>query len=291
MSRFDKDSLGNRMKTYEEVYKQRTVPKEAIVLRIDGNSFHTFTKGMKKPFDDLLIETMQQTLLALCKDIPNSVFGYTQSDEITIVTIPTDIIRSEDYYSGKVQKILSVTASKTTKFFNRFFYENVQKLKDGKFNKPEVVDASIYEKRLFEAAFDCRVMNIPEFDIYNNLIWRQQDAIRNSIQMLGQANFSHAQLQKKNTGEIQDMLIEKGINWNNLETYKKQGSCCYKIDRNETHKQWFLDNDMYSLTSQEGRDKYQKIVERNYAKKIDEIIKDCTETNSLKNEINEEIIK
>ena len=263
MSKFDKDSLGDRMKSYEAVYKQRTVPKEAIILRIDVNSFHTFTKGMKKPFDELLIDTMQKTLLALCKDIPNTVFGYTQSDEITIVTVPTDIIRSADYYDGKVQKILSVTAAKTTKFFNKFFYENVQALKNGEFDKTEVVDVSLYEKRLFEAAFDCRVMNIPEFDIYNNLIWRQQDAVRNSIQMLGQANFSHKELQKKNSGQIQDMLISIGKNWNDLETFKKRGSCCYKVDKNEKHKQWFLDNDMYILTSDEGRRKYQKIVERN----------------------------
>ena len=111
MAKFDNDSLGNRQKGYEAVYKQKLVPKMPIVMRIDGKAFHTFTKGMKKPFDDLLIDSMQKTMLALCKDTPTCKLGYTQSDEITIGCVCDDMKKTEGLYDDKVQKILSINFS------------------------------------------------------------------------------------------------------------------------------------------------------------------------------------
>ena len=249
MGKFDKDSLGNRMKTYESVYKQRLVPKMPIVLRIDGKAFHTFTRGMKKPFDDLLIDTMQKTMVRLCEDLQGAKFGYTQSDEITLISTLDDMVKSQAPYDGSVQKLLSIYASKATKYFNMEFYENVYKLQHDENAFKEVVDVDVYIKKLFDAEFDCRVMNIPEHDLINNLIWRQQDATRNSISSLAQANFSHNALQSKSSSDMMDMLmLEKNINWNDLETRKKRGSCCYKIEAMGRHV-WKIDNEMPIITT------------------------------------------
>ena len=261
MAKFDNDSLGNGQKGYEAVYKQKLVPKMPIVMRIDGKAFHTFTKGMKKPFDDLLIDSMQKTMLALCKDIPTCKLGYTQSDEITIVCVCDDMKKTEGLYDYKVQKILSIIASKATRYFNQFFFENVDKLQKDINAFKNVVDITVYKKKLFVAEFDCRVMNIPEWDIINNLIWRQQDATRNSIQMLGQAYFSQKELNKKNTSQIMDMLmLQKNINWDNLETFKKRGSCCYRKDNGSKRNPWYVDNDMPILTEDNARAQFLKIM-------------------------------
>ena len=245
MGKFDKDSLKARMNKYEEVYKQQLVPKMPIVMRIDGKAFHTFTKNMAKPFDDLLIDAMQRTMVALCKDIQGAKFGYTQSDEITIVCTIDDVVKSQQYFDGRVQKILSITASKATKYFNRYFYENVQKIDS--FNN--VAGRNVYEKKLFEAEFDCRVFNLPDYEIVNNLIWRQQDAVRNSIQALAQAYFPSKQLDHKSTSEQMDMLMQThGVNWNDYPPHKKRGSCCYKKEGSG----WYLDTSMPIITEDRG---------------------------------------
>lgn len=261
MGKFDKDSLGDRQKSYEVSYKQQLIPKMPIVVRIDGKAFHTFTKNLAKPFDDLLIDTMQKTMLELCKDLPTCKLGYTQSDEITLVFICDDVKKTEGLYKYKVNKILSIIASKATKYFNKFFYKNVELLKNDSDYFKDIVDLTFYENKLFEAEFDCRVMNIPDWDIINNLIWRQQDATRNSIQMLGHFYFTQKQLHKKTSSEIMDMLmIEKKVNWNDLATSKKRGSCCYKIENGNKRKTWALDVNMPILTQPEARSKFTKLM-------------------------------
>ena len=261
MGKFDKDLLGNRQKTYEAVYKQTLVQKAPIVIRIDGKAFHSFTKKMAKPFDDLLIDTMQKTTLELCKDLATCKFGYTQSDEITLVCICDDVIKTEGLFKYKAQKIISIVASKATKYFNKIFYENVIKLENNPYEYKNVVDINIYKNKLFDAEFDCRVMNIPEWDVINNIIWRQQDATRNSIQMLGQAYFTQKELEEKNCSEIMDKLInEKNINWNNLEIYKKRGSCCYRKENDKKRKKWIIDKNMQILTTPEAKEKFTKIL-------------------------------
>ena len=262
MGKFDKDSLGNRMKAYEATYKQKLVQKMPIVIRVDGKAFHTFTKGLKKPFDDLLMNTMQKTMFCLCKDLQNAKFGYVQSDEITIVCTLDDYIKSEGLYNYKVQKILSIVASKATKYFNKAFYENVKKLEENKEAFKEVAEIEKYKKKLFEAEFDCRVMNIPDFDIINNIIWRQQDATRNSIQMLGQAYFSQKELNNKSCSDIMDMLIvNKKINWNNLPIDKKRGACCYKkLNNNDKRAKWIIDKSMPILTEESARTWFNDII-------------------------------
>lgn len=199
-------------------------------IRIDGRSFHTFTRGFKRPFDEILIRTMQETTKYICENIQGCVLGYTQSDEITLVLIDYKKLTSSAWYDYEVQKICSVAASMATMAFNQIFQSeysrtymslNTEKEKEDLYNR--------YGKKCFKAMFDARCFNIPKEEVTNCIYWRQLDASRNSIQMVGQANFSHKELQNKSCNEIQDMLItQKGINWNDLPTYQKRGSCIIK---------------------------------------------------------------
>lgn len=175
----------------------------------------------------------------LCENIQGCVLAYTQSDEITLILVDYKKLTSSAFFDYEVQKICSITASMATMAFNKFFEKNIQKFSES--NECRGLDIKyldIYREALNKGAmFDARCFNIPKEEVTNLVYWRQLDATRNSIQMVGQANFSHKELQNKSCNDIQDMLMtQKGINWNNLPTYQKRGSCCVK----ENH---FIENE------------------------------------------------
>ena len=232
------DDLGLRMKTfYEQIPKTRLMRRVPVAIRIDGKSFHTFTRGFQKPFDEVLIKTMQETMKYLCENIQGCVLGYTQSDEITLILIDYQKFTSQAWFDYEVQKMCSIAASMTTMAFNKYFksYVNLYMYD----NYPSE-DTAKYGKILINAMqkgamFDARCFNIPKEEVCNLIYWRQLDASRNSIQMVGQANFSHKELQNKSCSDIQDMLMtQKGINWNDFPTYQKRGSCCIKTEQSVT---------------------------------------------------------
>ena len=238
----DKTDLAKRMKTYEAVSKTTLVRRMPVIVRIDGRSFHTFTRGFDKPFDEVLMNAMKETMRYLCQNIQGCVLGYTQSDEITLVLVDYKKLDSSAWFDNEVQKICSVAASMATMAFNRFFSEEVADFSDNSDNIIHSFDLfNAYRKAVAKGAmFDARCFNVPKEDVCNNIYWRQLDATRNSIQMVGQANFSHKQLQNKSCAQIQEMLFtEKGINWNDFSTDKKRGSCCIKTDEG-----WVIDNDI-----------------------------------------------
>lgn len=235
-----RDDLGNRMKTfYEQIPKIKLMRRCPVICRLDGRSFHTFTRGFKRPFDDVLIKTMQDTTKYLCENIQGCVFGYTQSDEISLVLIDYQRFETSAWFDYEIQKMCSIAASMATMVFNRIFNELVREYR---FNNGENFDLSTkegeesyyllqaYQNAIDKGAmFDARVFNVPREEVTNCIYWRQLDASRNSIQMVGQANFSHKELQNKSCNDIQDMLMaQKGINWNDYPTYQKRGSCVIK---------------------------------------------------------------
>ena len=245
------DDLGNRMKEYyENIPKIKLYRRTPVIIRIDGKSFHSFTKGFKKPFDDILIKSMQETMKYLCQNIQGCVLGYCQSDEISLLLIDYKNLESQAFFDYEVQKVCSVTASMTTMAFNKIFEDNVND-----YNERET-----YLKALNKGAmFDSRCFNIPVEEVTNYFYWRQLDATRNSIQMVGQAKFSHKELQHKTCNMIQDMLHEQcGINWNDFPTHKKRGSCCIKIDENGRSK-WIVDNDI-PIFKEDGRNYIDNLV-------------------------------
>lgn len=236
------DELGKRMKEYyESIPKTRLMRRTPVAIRIDGKSFHTFTKGFQKPFDEVLIKSMQETMKYLCENIQGCVLGYTQSDEITLILVDYKNLNSSAWFDYEVQKMCSIVASMATMAFNQFFKESIDNYEfDWKCSLvPQSVQIQEQHEKYVDvlknaakkgAMFDARVFNIPKEEVTNLIYWRQLDATRNSIQMVGQANFSHKELQNKSCNMIQNMLlIEKDINWNNFPTHQKRGSCCVKI--------------------------------------------------------------
>lgn len=239
----DRSDLANRMKEfYETIPKTRLMRRCPVVVRIDGKSFHTFTRGFQKPFDEVLIKSMQETMKYLCKNVQGCVLGYTQSDEISLILVDYKKLNSSAFFDYEVQKVCSITASMATMAFNRYFSINIDNW--GYDHMPGWVDGGTNEKINPQlknicdsyiksnekgAMFDSRCFNIPKEEVTNYIYWRELDASRNSVQMVGQANFSDKELHKKTTNQIQDMLMtQKGINWNDFPTYQKRGSCCIK---------------------------------------------------------------
>lgn len=237
------DNLGKRMKeNYEQIPKYRLTRRTPVIIRIDGKAFHTFTKGFERPFDKRLSEAMVRTMEYLCTNIQGCIFGYTQSDEISLVLSDYRKLNSDAWFDYEVQKMCSIAASMATMAFNKFFQEEISTYKVDnlrfvwdlaspqayKFETLEIkqlVDA-YYISANKGAMFDARVFNIPKEEVVNCIYWRQLDATRNSIQMVGQAYFSHNELHCKTCNMIQDMLFEqKGINWNDYPTRWKRGVC------------------------------------------------------------------
>jgi tRNA(His) 5'-end guanylyltransferase len=231
------DELGKRMKeNYEKRARTYLTRRTPVAIRIDGKAFHTFTKGFNKPFDEILVATMQRTMKYLCENIQGAVFGYCQSDEITIILQDYATLTTDAWFDYQVQKMCSVAASMATMAFNRVFWDEYNKWYLCSNISSYPVSEEI--KKLNDiygtaaeagAMFDARCFNIPKEEVCNLIYWRQIDATRNSIQMVGQANFSHDELQNKTCNDIQDMLMtQKGINWNNFPTHLKRGSACIK---------------------------------------------------------------
>ena len=229
------DALGTRMKTYyEQVPKTRLVRRMPVAIRIDGKAFHTFTRGFQKPFDEVLGNAMVRTMEYLCKNIQGCVFGYTQSDEITLLLIDYQTLDTDAWFEYEVQKMCSISASMATMAFNKYFKEEFNKWFDKVSTCEHTHSMSVDDWNLYHsyvksiekgAMFDSRVFNIPKEEACNLVYWRQLDATRNSIQMVGQANFSHNELQGCSCNVIQDMLHEqRGINWNDFPTRWKRGT-------------------------------------------------------------------
>ncbi len=268
-----RDDLGNRMKTfYEQIPKTRLMRRTPVVIRIDGKAFHTFTRGFKRPFDDVLIKTMQETAKYLCENIQGCQLAYTQSDEISLLLIDYQRFETSAWFDYEIQKMCSISASMATMAFNRIFSETVSDLKIDNTKPMDKYFGAVYSG----AMFDARVFNIPKEEATNYFYWRQLDASRNSIQMVGQANFSHKELQNKSCNDIQDMLMtQKGINWNDYPTYQKRGSCvvrnrivlesdgkkekCMLRDPKQGENNWIIDYDI-PIFKCEGREYIEQLV-------------------------------
>jgi tRNA(His) guanylyltransferase len=202
------DSLGNRMKEfYENRTRYKLTRKNFQILRVDGKAFHTYTKGFSRPFDVRLVGAMNNTAIKLLEEIQGSLLAYIQSDEISVLFSDKTRLDSELWFDGNIQKISSISASIASTRFNQVIDDR---------DKPP-------------ALFDARVFSIPEiYEVINYFIWRQEDAIRNSIQMVGQANFSHDQLKGKNGKDVIKMLHEIDKNYYDYSSHFRMGRFVYR---------------------------------------------------------------
>lgn len=204
------DSLGDRMKSQYEDRTRYFLPRRTYtIVRVDGKAFHTYTRGCKKPFDEELMTSMDQATKFLCEEIQGAQYGYVQSDEISILMTDFNKITTSAWFDGNIQKITSVAASLATGKFNAWIGNRFK------------ADGSAQ----FETAyFDARVFTIPDpIEVANYFIWRQKDAVRNSISMVARSFYSHKELDKKSTSDMQEMIHKKGVNWNNYPIGSKRG--------------------------------------------------------------------
>jgi tRNA(His) guanylyltransferase len=219
-----KQNLGDYIKQLEsQTTKQFMIPRIPIVIRLDGKSFHTFTKGLKRPYDERLSQLMVDTTKYVMKQT-NPVFAYTQSDEITLVYY-NENIESDIIYGGKLHKLTSIIPGFATAFFNKKLGEYI----------PEKKDDMI--------VFDGRVFNTPSLlDAANTVLWREIDATKNSITMASLSVYSHKEIDGKNSSQKQEMLFEKGINWNDYPNFFKKGTYLKRKLNTETNRSEIVDS-------------------------------------------------
>ena len=242
------EKLGDWCKWLERNFSNDVmIPTLPVIIRIDGNNFHNWTKGLKRPFDEDLTNLMVDLTKYLVEET-NAVIGYTQSDEITLV-LYSDDKKSSIYNDGKKQKILSKLTGKCVSYFNE----------NRKYYLPE-------HNKI--ANFDCRIYQTPTLhDACLQLLWRENDATKNSIAMLAQSLFPHKDLQGLHGGEMQDkMMLEKNVNWNDLEAKYKRGSYVKRI---KTSKPFTIEELNDLPKNHNARKNPNMVIERNVVKSIE----------------------
>lgn len=233
-------ALDDRMKGYEMA--TRLPINIPLILRIDGRAFHTFTRGMKRPFDEEFIEMMNIIGVSLCNDIQNCRMAYLQSDEISFLIY--NRIESSVWFDNSVQKMCSVAASRAASVGTRWLHEHMP-------------------SRTSPIAFDARVNIYPEKDVVNYFVWRQSDWERNSLQMVARSYYSQKQLQDKNGADMHEMLFQKDDNWDAYPTHLKRGRCVVKIKTKEMvenerfsgeveRSRWIINNEIPIFTKDRG---------------------------------------
>lgn len=244
----NKKNLGDRCKWFEKNFSNEImIPELPVIIRLDGNNFHNWTKGLEKPFDKNMVDLMIDTTKFLVKET-NAVVGYVQSDEITLI-LYSDTKEKQIYNDGKKQKILSKLTGKCVSYFND--------------TRPNYLPN--HNKT---ANFDCRIYQVPSLEWATlQLLWRELDATKNSISMLAQSVFPHSQLQNLHSGEMQDkLMLERGINWNDLESKYKRGTYVKNIKTDIP----FSKEELNSLPPKHNAHKNPDlIIERNIIKVMD----------------------
>lgn len=207
----DKSKLAAQSKKYQAVSDISLPLHGHNILMLDGNAFHTFTRGMERPFDDYFIKSMNEVAVHLMENIPSARFGFVQSDEISIYlhTPEEQDKEASAFFSNRVQKIVSLAAARASVKMTSFFPDK----------NP--------------ALFDARFFNVPSAkEAAEHFLWRQRDCTKNSIQSVGQAFFSHKELHGKNSLDIREMLQEKGNAWENYANEYKYGRVIRQVERN-----------------------------------------------------------
>lgn len=208
------DKLGDRMKQYESVAQTQLMRRTPTIIRLDQKCASTWTKGLDRPHDDTFIAIMANVTKFVTDNIQGAVFAYCQSDEISILLRDYDNINTCAWFDNNIQKMVSIAASLATAKFNQLAAEAFE-------DKPL-------------AFFDARVFSIPKDEVVNYFIWRQQDAVRNSVRSVATHYLGHKACHGLNNAQVQDLLMARDIpiNWNDLPAHKKRG-----IAYNSTSKQ------------------------------------------------------
>jgi tRNA(His) 5'-end guanylyltransferase len=215
------------MKGYEDVFRQTLHLRMPVIIRVDGKAFHTWTRYMDRPFSGEFMRYMDKAALALCREIQGAKLAYIQSDEISVLLTNDDTFTTSAWFDNNIQKMVSVAAA--------------------------IASAEMTDVSMRRAMFDARAFVLPREEVTNYFLWRQNDATRNSIQMLARSLFSHAELHGKNNAQLHDMCFSKGANWNDLPTSLKRGRCAVRRE----DEGWVIDNEI-PIWKETGREYIEK---------------------------------
>lgn len=212
-----KDSLGDRMKMYEDISRDTLVPKTPVIVRVDGRAFHTFTRTFKRPFDKDIMDAMVDSAECLAADMQNFIIGYVQSDEASFVMYDYPKPETMPWFGNNKQKITTISASVFTGEFNDYL---------------RCCDYDVEP-----AAFDARAWNLPEVEVPNYLLWRYKDWLRNSVYMYAREFFLSSELYEKSISDMHEMLHGINKNWaTDLTPQQRNGTLLVKtIDGIKTY--------------------------------------------------------
>jgi len=234
------DSLGDRMKGYEVASRSELPRRMPVIIRVDGKAFHTYTRGCKRPFDENLGGVMQATAKKLCEEIQGAQLAYTQSDEISVLVHGYKKFDSQPWFDNQVQKMVSVAAGIASAAFTSLSWQ----IWLGR-EAPVISPIDIFEK-IKPAVFDARAFIVPEGDVCNYFLWRQQDATRNSVQMLARSLYSHKECDNKNVMQLREMCASKGEDWFSLLPRWQRGVCVRRaVD--DIRNPWQIDDNIPSF--------------------------------------------
>lgn len=206
------DDFDRNMRVYEESLDQIIIPDMYIAARLDGRSFTRLTKEICKfeaPFDEKFRELMTDTVKKLMDCGFRIVYGFTESDEISLLFHPDD-----NSFGRKVRKLNTTLAGEASAEFS---------LKLG-----------------MVATFDCRIIPLPNKErVVDYFLWRQEDAHRNSLNSYCywtlrkegiSKNEATQMLSGKSIAYKNELLFQKGINYNDLPEWQKRGIGVYYKD-------------------------------------------------------------
>lgn len=223
-------NLGDRMKNfYENITRFSLTKRTFTVMRLDGRSFSKFCKRFKKPFDDDFVRMMNESAKYVAENVQGCKIGFVQSDEMTFILTDFDDISTTAWFDGNIQKMCSISASfASTKFLQLLLDYEISKIgiDNGSKIDPMIpkkeIRRIIMSQKLLE--FDSRVYTISDrSEVFNTLLWRQQDCTRNSVSMVAQSLYSHKELEGKNNSAKQEMIFQKGQNWDKYPVGVKRG--------------------------------------------------------------------
>jgi tRNA(His) 5'-end guanylyltransferase len=216
--------IGDRMKeNYEDRQRFYLTRRTPVIVRVDGQAFHTFTRGFKRPFDERLLTSMIAGAEVVFQAMQGCKLAYIQSDEASFVLTDYDNLTTEAWFDYNKSKIETISASAMTAAFNAIL---------GSFGCTREL-----------ATFDARAFNIPASEVVNYFLWRAKDWYRNSVMMYAQSVFSHQELQNKSVQAVHEMLHSKRKNWaadlshtlKNGTFLVSNGRNCGRIDFIEPH--------------------------------------------------------
>ena len=258
--------LSDRIKDfYEDRFKVYLMRRMITIIRLDGVGFSKYTKKLNKPFDDGFSDDMDATAAFLCANIQGAKFAYTQSDEISIIITDFDTNETDAWFDNNIQKMVSIAASMATAKFNQLRMVRECNDSEGDLREKMLADWEIMDFNI--AMFDARVFQVPTVDeMINAMIFRQQDASRNSVSMAAYELCGHDATEGKSGSEKQEMMWQKGVNWNDYKTKYKRGTVIRKVQVEKTgpngekvmRNKWLADPEIPIFT--EDKDYLRKLI-------------------------------